>query len=362
MLAARGLFWLIPAIALANLGSLTLATFCATDPPAIPTFTSAETNAILKLQFGSDFDSGISKFRDLLLNLIWYDTCKCDVGSPTPFVPPSPPTGTPIVQNPVGQVGAPCSTGGSTRPLVAGNNPFIGFLDGTGKQVTSTFITFTNTTTTAPGVTVTVGIQKEQPSAPLSPSTITSYTIAPGATITQNLPFDPALPVIAVSVNSVTGTGACSFAWTGQMFCNGQVPGVSASPCCPPDPSTQSYLDLILQTVTLIQRQNVPFAYVLSTVHSGLSGAGSISISGLLGCKVQLTSLPSNIGQAGTSPAELFEVGFVTFGTPDGYPSSYRIEHNPEVILPVRCSAFTTLAFDFSPGVVATITEILREP
>lgn len=114
--------------------------------------------------------------------------------------------------------------------------------------------------------------------------------------------------------------------------------------------------------VTLIQRQSVPFAYVPSTAHAGLSGAGTLSISGLLGVKIAVTTLPGAIGRKSTTPEEIFDAGFITFGTPDGYPSSYRLEHHPQLILPARCSAFTQLAYDLHPGVVITITELLREP
>lgn len=114
--------------------------------------------------------------------------------------------------------------------------------------------------------------------------------------------------------------------------------------------------------VTLIQRQSVPFAYVPSTAHVGLSGAGTLAISGLLGAKIAVTTLPSALGRQSTTPEEIFDAGFITFGTPDGYPSSFRLEHNPQLILPARCSAFTQLAYDLHPGVVITITELRREP
>jgi len=114
--------------------------------------------------------------------------------------------------------------------------------------------------------------------------------------------------------------------------------------------------------VTLIQRQAVPFAYVASTAHSGLSGAGSLSISGLLGIKVAVTTLPAQLGSQGTSPAEYFDMGWLTFGTLDGYPQSYRLERSAQILLPNLCSAFTSLDYDLHPGVVVTITELLREP
>lgn len=114
--------------------------------------------------------------------------------------------------------------------------------------------------------------------------------------------------------------------------------------------------------MTLIQRQNAPFGYIAAAVHATLSGAGSFAIQGLLGVKVDITTLPSSYGLSGTSPTEHFELGWITFGTADGYPQSIRVDHDPTVALPPRCGLFTELAYDLAPGVVATITELLREP
>lgn len=136
----------------------------------------------------------------------------------------------------------------------------------------------------------------------------------------------------------------------------------NTTPCCPPDETGLAYLDQILKAVTLIQRQAVPFGYVASTAHAGLSGAGTLDISGLLGASVTVTTIPGQYGRGGSSPVEYFDMGFVTFGTPDGYPSSYRVERSSNVFLPSRCGAYTTLAYDLPPGVVATITELVREP
>jgi hypothetical protein len=121
-------------------------------------------------------------------------------------------------------------------------------------------------------------------------------------------------------------------------------------------------IDQILGLVTLIQRQSVPFAYVPGTVHTGLSGAGTLSVQGLIGAKVAFTTLPSELGRVGTSPVELFDAGFITWGTADGYAQSEHLEHSPQLSLPARCSAFTSLAYDLHPGVVVTITELVREP
>jgi len=145
-----------------------------------------------------------------------------------------------------------------------------------------------------------------------------------------------------------------------DFYCNSQ-PGGLQSPCCPPDPALERRLDVILSYVQLLQRQLAPFAYVAGAVHAGLTGQGTLSISGLIGAKVVTTVRPGSLGEAGTTPTEYFDVGFITFGTPDGYPHSYRLEHDPYIVFPSRCSAFTELAYDLHPGVTVTITELVRE-
>jgi hypothetical protein len=82
----------------------------------------------------------------------------------------------------------------------------------------------------------------------------------------------------------------------------------------------------------------------------------------LLGVKVALTTDPPSLGIVAGTPDQLFDRGFVSLGTLDGYPTDYAIEHNPTLILPPRCSAFTELGYTLHSGVVATITELVREP
>jgi hypothetical protein len=145
-------------------------------------------------------------------------------------------------------------------------------------------------------------------------------------------------------------------------YCNGDTPGGTASGCCPPDPAVNLLLESVLQLTTLIQRQAVPFAYLTSTVHSGLTGAGSIDIFGLLGVAVTVDTIPDSRGRSGTTPTEYFDLGYITFGVVDGFPHSVKLEHNGQLIMPARCSVFTSLSYDLTPGVEITITELVREP
>jgi len=75
-----------------------------------------------------------------------------------------------------------------------------------------------------------------------------------------------------------------------------------------------------------------------------------------------MTLGPGFLGQEGTSPTEYFDAGFLTWGTPDGWPQSFRLDHDPTLNFPRRAGLFTTLDYDLHPGVTVTITELVREP
>jgi hypothetical protein len=135
----------------------------------------------------------------------------------------------------------------------------------------------------------------------------------------------------------------------------------NGTPCCT-DPAALAMLVQLKEMVTLIQRQNVPFSSVPGIVHAGLTGTGNIEIQGLLGASVNLTTLPPWLGTIAGTPDRIFDAGYVTFGTDDGYDSTFRITHQAQVYLPPRASAFTDLGFSLGVGVTATITELLREP
>lgn len=363
ILASRGVGWLIPVIPLAGLPPLILSSFCGSDPPAVPTFTSAETNALTQLQFGADFDSGLSKLADLILHSIWYDACQCTSGSLTTFPTVTQPAGTPIFQPPVPQVATPCKTLQIPNlVLTSGQDFFRGSLDYTGLDVTGFRLTPLTSVASAPGPNVTFRFLSQY-QAGSTVTTLHSDDFAWNHAFTQsfNYPAWPGANNLEVEIIAAVAGGSTNTSVFMEAFC-GVVPGGVQTPCCPPDTATQSYLDIILKMVTLIQRQAVPFAYLPSTTHPTLSGAGSFDISGLIGASIQVTTLPTPIGREGTSPTEYFDMGFVTFGTPDGWPTSYRLERDNQVVFPRGCGLYTTIAYDLHPGVVVTITELVREP
>lgn len=354
-----------------------VAAFCAGEPPAAPNLVEATMAAVLA---GGEFGAGLVA-AELIVQVIqsqlWYQICECSSGTqPTRPTGQAAPTGLVQINPPQvvtpGPAGA-CGTYQSAPKSGANNSTTIFLFDPTGvitltnnvpvpSGATTVRMTVTSVVAGANHDTVDVTLRTIN-SAGTAASPITSV-VASGATVVATATL--AANTIGFLANMVLDTGPHSpqsdlVTAKVEFFCGAQ-PGQAAAPCCPPDPQLTGMITRILEYVTLIQRQNAPFAYVAGTAHPGLSGAGSITIQGLIGAKVDVTTLPSSYGRAGTDPTQYFELGFVSFGTPDGWPTGYRVEHDPTLMFPARCGLYTQLDYDLAPGVVVTITELLREP
>ncbi len=368
MLEQSGVPWLEFAAALLSLPQLVLSTFCASDPPSMPTFTAAETDALLNVKLGSDFTSGLAKFGDLVLNLSWQQYCTCTSGALVVPTPPTPPAGTPIYQVPPPPTGQPCFTFVNPTPgsyFAFGTNTYA-FAGGTNSSpvpnVTSVRISTTTHVGASPGHhyqfsifgSADGGVGTAIPNSHTFPVSGSDYVIV------QNP--DPSNRWFYGNLASTGGgTGRTDFDLIQlDFFCDGQLPGTQ-QPCCPPDVATQSSLDLILKMVTLIQRQAVPFGYVTGTAHTGISGNGTISVFGLLGVKVDVTTAPSRLGETVGDPITLWEAGWVNIGTADGFGPRQFITSNPLLLLPVS-PACTVIGYSIPSDVTVTITELLREP
>lgn len=357
--------------------------FCAGDPPS---FTLPSAPDLYNFVTGGPAGQ-VQVVNTFLQNLaryyIWYSLCKCSSGAtPAPAAAPAAPANLPQI-NPSSVVTplnpASCANA-STSPLQssipAGPAQYNSY-DWTGLGGTSSITrwvgSLTNPTTLAIQVTHTLVDPGPHENGTL---TVRWYNGHVGGLTTL---FDNTFPVSAGTSASYvlpipSASNYAAILWTAphsttdtlsvvsQIYCGGTPGSLSGQGCCPPDPMVLATLKQVLDTVTLIQRQAVPFAYIVGLVHSGLSGHGVIAVSGLLGMKIDITTIPPSLGRTGTTPEEVFDLGWLTWGTPDGYPSSFRLEHHPQVSMPSRCSGYTTFAYDLAPGVVITLSELIREP
>ncbi len=121
-------------------------------------------------------------------------------------------------------------------------------------------------------------------------------------------------------------------------------------------------LEWARRDVTLIQRQKVPFAYLLGTSSSGLTGSGDIAVQAILGLSVSLTTVPVSWGRTADVPARLIpKAGAVQLKTADGYTDELQLHYLQQLLLDVP-GDITQVHYSLRPGIVATIQQLLREP
>lgn len=371
--------WAVPLAAYLAAKTYDLTTFCTVDPPADPGFTALDALAVLNVANPIVFTPAATKLQQLIDRFAWYQMCKCvSIATPAPPAPPAAPANLVNVAPPIAPPTVqPCQIIDSGVKSFGVGTPGRN-VDGIG--ISTGFFTAQPPIVAPAGATTILATYKRNAVGGVhSPIAFTmnfwpdlnsgtgrvqsSYAVLTTGpqTVTQVYAVPVSAQAITVtlqsSVDNSTDTGEVVLSY----YC-GTVPGQPVQPCCPPDTNASGLLEQVLGIVTLLQRQLAPFAYLLGAAHSGLTGTGSFAIQGLLGVKVELTTLPASLGNIAGTPAEIFDAGFVSLGTLDGYPQSYRIEHNPEVILPPRASAFTECGYTLPPGVVATITELVREP
>lgn len=365
--------------------------FCAVDPPS---FTVPSAGDIYAFLTGGPIGQvqAVNQFLvDITQYYLWFGMCECtSVSTPTPSSPPSAPSGLPAV-NPVGivsQPAGPCQTfsGQGTIPDTATSLDLITGTrcDGAGQptcaslaktwpagttrigfQAAFTALTgaiqagfgvdpylqgynASNATIVNLGATTVIQGTNHQPGYVAS----ANYNISNfGSSVKVSLLIN-APP--AVSTNLVTATGQLDF------YCNSVPPLVAPTCCTAIDPLTNATLNLILQRLDLIQRQSVPFAYVAGATHAGLTGTGTVAVQGTLGVLLNV-SIPSRAGAVTGTPETRYDVGWINFGTSDGYGPRQFIQSDSELLFPVVSGLWTLVGYSLLPGVTMTLTELVRE-
>jgi hypothetical protein len=120
-------------------------------------------------------------------------------------------------------------------------------------------------------------------------------------------------------------------------------------------------VDRIEGMTTLIQRQGVPFGYITGATYAGLYGQGEYAVSDLIGLAVNFTTIPSSYIAHPGDPLTYHQIGKISVGTAEGWERSWMPTHDPYIILPIS-GAITKFGYTFPPGIVAAITELVREP
>ena len=383
--------WAVPLAGYIGAVTYDLSTFCPADPPAVPTITAADVFGLLDVYNPALNVPAGEKFQQLIGAYLWYLVCKCDsVATPAPPAAPAAPSGMPAI-NPT--LVPPISSSGCydvTQTQQDSQNSFItvagspiylltpDYFNVLGPLVVPYTATNVQSYAIPSGATqfaFTIHTISGGPSTDhggiIKVGWWTSAGAANGATFIDAPPNGSTTAHTPVAVPA--GTAYITVAqdgqdWTGdwlytlelRFFCGTTAP-VTEQPCCPPDPQLSARLDAILGLVTTIQRQIAPFAYVAQSPVTGLSGNGHISVQGVIGARVTITSFPSNVGLEDGDPNVVWDAGWVNFGDASGYASRQFISASPITFFPAAAGQFTRIGYSLSSGVTATITPLVRE-
>jgi len=382
-----GLTWLAEALGFIAGINFILPSLCATDPPADPGITAGDISCIIIPVPGvCNQPAAIQKVVDLISRFAWFQWCECVSGTqPTAPSLPTPPTGI-VTVNPTTIIGAgaqsicvdttftfPIPTGGTQRFTTGLPGVTIQSLGG------STFgAPFSVIQQPAPvRVQVNWSIDSTGPHADSYSLSLTEQTISGSTIATHGVSlaaagtsgqfiFTPASNVYTMKweVTPNNTVNQSNFLTVHlQMWCTAN-PFGSAGPqgCCPPDPQLSSALQDVQTLVTELQRYLLPFAYILGSVHSGLSGTGSFAISRLNGMLISVTTLPSRAGESVRDVDKFFDLGWVSIQTADGLIDQIPINRLAKVWQSPLFPEATLFGFFCTPGVVISLTEIEPEP
>lgn len=355
--------WISNILSFLGLPDVDTSTFCATDPPAIPTFDANDALAIASLPVGSaQFAITAQKVSDLMLHLLWYDLCECTSGSltalPAPATPPSG-AGSPVGLPPTG----PCLTL-TNSPVSRPSGGSLNWQPRTAFPIGCTSIEGIVTIVQVAG-----GAHPNFRDAmrfydifgaQLNVSSVGFFGINPGTqTTTYTRPVQAEFFDIDHFFAGASSNDTIQSVF--NFYCGSAAPAGTPSGCCPPDDVTLGLLQQLITMVTLMQRQSVPFAYVPGATHSGLSGSGHIDVQGLIGAKITAT-VPGRAGIDFGDPDTVYEIGHINWGNADGYGPKEQLVTSPQLSFPNLAGNYTRIGYTIPADVSVTILELVREP
>ena len=372
--------WAVPLAGYIGALTYNATTFCTIDPPADPGITALDIANLLNIGNPLAGLSAAQKVAQLVSRYAWYQFCQCDsVATPAPPAPPDEPAGSPKIDPPYlpSTKAGPCTDIQGMKTQVDASN-FTNYMigkQGAASDATrarlapgATLLRWTSTYDKRPQPTFTynmvITVYDSAGAVILSRSNrITSADTNPPAVFTETVAV-PAGATWADAVWASSGGGGQTVTGTVRLefFC-GTTPNTPQLECCPPDAGLAAKLEQILGYVTLIQRQIAPFAFIDGPAHAGLQNFGQIVVaSPLIGVKVNLTTIPGSMGLSPGNPDFHFDCGYVSLGDADGWFAERRLSVAETVWQPRWSGAVTRIGYTLHPGVIASITELRREP
>jgi hypothetical protein len=367
--------------------------FCATDPPQPVAPSNAD---IVAAAFDPvKFEALIQYIKDSIYWWVWSNNCVCN---PNPSAPPTCTAGwsSSFVPTAVGPLGSQAEAGVRFTSLQIGAE-FSGWRIWTPQALNYAvgLTLWTPAGVVVTSTTITAGIPAGYHTYTVTPVTLTagsdyivSYCIQPGYLFAEDAAVPPNdlianwighIYTLACGVLPVVPSGG----WEGiqPILCVAAAPTTPAAPPVPtvttPDfpgetgCTTQDVCNLaqqLLQSVTLLramvdlmQRRLLPFAWILGTPHTGLTGTGVISVQDVLGAAVSMT-VPGGWGSTAETPRRLIpSAGSLQGSDGTSYSDNFQLHYESELIFFGQSWA-TGIRYNFRPGVTATLTPLLPEP
>jgi hypothetical protein len=144
--------------------------------------------------------------------------------------------------------------------------------------------------------------------------------------------------------------------WTYEI--SGYQVGDPAWDSAPATPGTGQFSAQAVADLTAMGRQWPSDMRVEST--STVSGDGELFVTGIVGIGVDLREYPASLGHLDGTPARIFDVGFISAGTPQQWLAHQRIQHEHQVWLPFGPGVLTRIGYSLAPGVTAAISTLIR--
>lgn len=368
-----------------------LTTLCGNDPPADPGLTGADVIAATNFLDPLNAQAAIQKVYQWFKHFYWYYACECVSGA-TPAVPTPSNPGNPVSTNtglPYASQASQCWDAQRQVSFAAGpgnTDPPQNISDYVLPQTQ-------RVTTTEPysgsdkhgyvmpqGITsVTLTMNAPTPITFSSVQCFIDFFDASGTnlgalhdlikvhgdnTTVFTTTFTPPVGAYAwIAAAESADSAAQVFTVEVSYLCTGGT-SIFQQSCCPPDPTLSAQMTQVLQLVQAIYAglPVTPTSYAESTVHSGLTGNGSVTLgAGVLAVRVDVTSDQPTLGVDQGSPLYLFDRGYIVPIAAEGpIRAEARLVYNPQLFpLPTLTER---IGYSLHAGIVASITELKAGP
>jgi hypothetical protein len=399
LLNNKGGYWATLAAPLLGVLAYDATSLCNTDPPAAPTISAAEYEALLQLGPWDELTAALGKLRDIATRLIWFDMCQC-TSVATPALPTSeldPPAnvtmpnygGSGMCPQPRARINIPLTSGSPpsefvniTRLLFPGFPIYRSVANANASeqdliQIPNNWVSLFECADVVSQGTCSVGqgyviqvllfgatklLITGAPNIVVFPGRehSCSGSTAPGVESSPYVIDHSTAKYLAVQAqHTSTCTGDAIVDYSLKINCTGT--STTGQDCCS-DPTVLALLSQLMSQVNLIQRQQVPFGFVTGAVHSAISGSGFLDVQGLLGVLVSVDTLSSLVAQEAGSPTQASDLGWIAWGNTAGFTRREFLTNDAFVSFPPAAGQFVQLGYNLPPGVLVTITELVREP